>query len=246
MKKLFLLAVVSAFVMASCSKNEEKDVSLLKKSYTLYHSQTESVQGENVIDLDWYSENEFVATVSDGVIEGQFVGETNVNDPAYGLSFSVEVKPKYNLYDEPNMDWGASITTIKNRYGTPYYSDSEMLLYKSSNNSVPYYMYYFENGRLKYSYALVKLSASSALVDFLTERYLAVDVDMSTYTATFTHFYGKISDPQFDYAVGFTYSSSIGGILVCYAPESSTYTRTDKEIQQRIENLLIEKGIRMK
>ncbi len=246
MKKLFLLAVVSAFVMASCSKNEEKDVSLLKKSYTLYHSQTENIQGDNVSDLDWDSENEFVATVSDGVIKGQFVGKTSVRESSHGLSFNVEVKHKYNLYTEPDIDWGASITTIRNRYGTPYSSDSEMLLYKSINNSVPYYMYYFENGRLKYSSALVKLSASSALVDFLTERYLALDVDMSTYTASFAHFYGKISNPQCDYAVAFTYSSSIGGIIVTYAPNSSTYTRTDKEIQQRIENLLIEKGIRMK
>ncbi len=246
MKNLFLLAVAAVMLMPSCSKDEDNGASLSKVSYTLYHSQTENIQGDNVSDLDWDSENEFVATVSDGVIKGQFVGKTTVRESSHRLSFNVEVKPKYNLYTEPDIDWGASITTIRNRYGTPYSSDSEMLLYKSSNNSVPYYMYYFENGRLKYSYALVKLSASSALVDFLTERYLAVDVDMSTYTATFTHFYGKISDPQFDYAVGFTYSSSIGGILVCYAPESSTYTRTDKEIQQRIENLLIEKGIRMK
>ncbi len=246
MKKLFLLAVAAVMLMSSCSKDEDNGASLSKVSYTLYHSQTENIQGDNVSGLDWDSENEFVATVSDGVIKGQFVGKTTVRESSHRFIFNVEVKPKYNLYTEPDMDWGASMTTIRNRFGTPYSSDSEMLLYKSSNNSVPYYMYYFENGRLKYSGALVKLSASSALVDFLTERYLAVDVNMSTYTATFTHLYGKISNPQCDYAVAFTYSSSIGGILVCYAPESSTYTRTDKEIQQRIENLLIEKGIRMK
>lgn len=141
------------------------------------------------------------------------------------------------------MDWGASISTIRSRYGTPYSSDSEMLMYKSSNSNVPYYMYYFENGKLKYSYALVKLSASSTLVDFLTERYMTLNVNMSTYTATFTHCYGKISNPQCDYAVAFSYSSSIGGILVTYAPNSSTSTRTNKDTQGYIERLFIEKGI---
>lgn len=244
MKKLFLLAVAAAFVMASCSKNEENDVSLSKRSYTLYHSQSENIQGENVSSLDWVSDNEFVATISDEVIEGQFVGETNVKEISHGLSFSVEVKPKYNLYDEPNMDWGASMATIRNHYGTPYRSDSKVLIYESANNNVPYYMYMFENGKLKDSFVIVKLSASSALVDFLTERYLPIDVDMSTYTAYLIHCYGKISDPKNDYGVSFRYLSSVGGILVLYTQMPSD-TKANMDIQQDIENLLIEKGIKV-
>ena len=243
MKRLILLAVAAAITMLSCSKNEDNSVSLSKMSYTLYHSQTENIQGENVTVLVWDSDNEFVATVSNGVIKGQFVGKTTVRESSRRPSFNVEVKPKYNLYTEPDMDWGASISTIRSRYGTPYSSDSNTLLYKSTNSNVPYYMYYFENGKLKYSSAIVKLSASSVLVDFLTERYLAVDVNMSTYTATLVHCYGKISDPKFDYGVGFTYSSSVGGLLVIYLPNSSSDTRADKDIQQCIENILVEKGI---
>lgn len=243
MKRLFLLAVTAAMLMLACSKNEDNDVSLSKVFYILYHSQTENIQGENVSNLNWDSNNEFVATVSDGVITGQFVGQTAVSESAHKLAFNVEVKPKYNLYAEPDMDWGASITTIKSRHGAPYISDSEMLMYESGNDDVPYYMYYFENGKLKYSYALVKLSAGSTLVDFLAERYLTVDVNISTYTATYLHLYGKKSNPQSDYGVSFTYSSSVGGILVVYAPITSYDTRTNKDIQQYMENMLVERGL---
>lgn len=244
MKKLLLLAIAAAMSMWSCSKNENNDAWLSEMSYTLYPSQTERIQGENVSNLNWDSHNEFVAMISGGVITGQFVGQTIVSESAHKLVFQVEVKPKYNLYTEPDMDWGASTTTIKKRYGTPYTSDSDMLMYKSNNDNVPYLIYYFENGKLKYSGALVKLSASSALVDFLSERYIAIDVNMSTYTASFTHCYGKLSDPQIDYAVMLTYSSSIGGLLVTYAQVSSN-TRTNIDTQQRIESLLVEKGIKM-
>ena len=115
MKKLFLLALVATMSMTSCSK-EESEVSLSKMSYTLYHSQNEKIQGTNVNNLKWQSDNDFVAIISDGVIKGQFVGKTNVRESAHRLSFNVEVKPKYNLYDEPDMDWGTSIATIKSCY----------------------------------------------------------------------------------------------------------------------------------
>ncbi len=243
MKKLFLLAVV-AIGFISCSKNENDALS--KRYYTLYHSQKENIQCENASIYDWVSNNEFVATISNGVIEGQFVGETGVKEPAHGLSFFVQVKPKYNLYDEPDLNWGASIETIRNRYGTPYSSDSELLVYKSSNSNVLDYMYMFNNNKLMCSCVIVPLSAASALGDFLAERYVLIGGNVDKYEAYLCHCYGKISDPKYDYAVAFKVNT--GGILVAYISKSAfTGTRVDItdiiDIQQRIENLLVEKGI---
>jgi len=47
-------------------------------------------------------------------------------------------------------------------------------------------------------------------------------VNTSTYTATFAHCYGRKDNPQVDYAGKMAYQSSIGGILVVYASNSST------------------------
>lgn len=236
MKKLFLLALVATMSMTSCSK-EENEVSLSKMSYTLYHSQNEKIQGTNVNNLNWQSNNDFVAIISDGVIKGQFVGKTNVHESAHGLSFNVEVKPKYNLYDEPDMDWGTSIATIKSRYGTPYSSNSESLIYKSDNKNAPYYIYVFKNGIMQSCGLVVPLSAASLLVDFLSERYLTYDVDMSKYTANFAHCYGSIVNPQIDYIIEMAYSSSMGGIVVAYVP---TNTKANVAVNEKIADFLID------
>lgn len=212
--------------------------SLSENHYVLHHSETEPIQGINVSDLEWESEDEFVAMVSDGVIKGQFVGKTNIGESEHGLSFTVEVKPEYNLYDAPDMNWGASMASIKNRYGTPYRSDSDALLYESENPNAPYYMYVFENGFLSYSYVIVPLSAASLLVDFLSERYMAVEVDTNKKTAYFSHCYGKISSPDSDYAVGFEYNSSLGGFLVCYAPVSTSAKSRNVDILKSTKEFL--------
>lgn len=244
MKKMFFWAIAAAVAMASCSKNEE-DVSLSKMSYTLYHSQNENIQGVNVSNLNWSSDNEFVAMISNGAIEGQFVGKTIVRESDHGLSFNVEVKPKYSLYEEPCLDFGVSMETIRSRYGTPYASESESLLYKNSNKNAPYYLYAFENGKLKYSYVVaIPLSAAYSLVDFLSERYLTADVDMNTYTAAYMHCYGKIADPKCDYFVGFTYNFSIDGFLVVYSNNASSNTRTCIDISKHIEDVLIKYNIK--
>lgn len=159
------------------------------------------------------------------------------------------------------MNWGTSMTAIKSYYGTHYLLDSNTLLYKSNNGNVPYYIYIFENGKLKYSSAIVKLSASSALVDFLAERYLTVSVNTSTYTATYAHCYGKKTDPKCDYGVAFTYNSSIGGLLVAYAPISTSnstsnsklnftivnnnYTRANMDMSKYIEEIFVKNNIKV-
>ncbi len=240
---MFFWAIAAAVAMASCSKNEE-DVSLSKMSYTLYHSQNENIQGVNVSNLNWSSDNEFVAMISNGVIESQFVGKTIVREFDHGLSFNVEVIPKYSLYEEPCLDFGASMETIRSRYGTPYISDLEYLIYKSSNENAPYYWYMFENGKLRSSCVIVQLSAAYPLENFLSERYLTLEGDMNT--KSFAHFYGEITDPKVDYGVGVTYNSSVDGLVVVYSNLSdlNTKTRTSIDISKHIEDALIKYNIK--
>ena len=240
MKKVLLLALIAAMPVVSCT-NEVK-ATLSKTHYTLYHSTTEKIQGTDVENIDWQSNNEFVATISNDVIEGQHVGNTRVESPKGGLVFSVEVKPRYSLYDEPDMDWGASKATIMSRHGKPYISTDDVLFYESGNQNVPLYGYLFKNDELYSSAVFAKVSAISNLIDFLTERYITIKVDESTYTAYFTHCSGKIKDPKIDYAVGMSYSSSIGAIQVLYI---NTENNTKSDISGDLTKALIDAKVRL-
>lgn len=241
MKKALLLAFVAAMSVTSCTDDEKSKVTLSKTSYTLYHSETAQIQGTNIDACDWWSSNDFVATISDGVIKGQYVGSTWGNS-SQGHSFTVDVKPKYNLYTEPYMKWGASQATIKSYCGTPASSTSDGLIYESGNSNVPLYVYMFDNTGMYCCGVLVKVSAASTLADFLTERYLTYSVDMSTYTAYFAHCSGKKDSPNVDYAVSMTYSASLGGILVVYVNGNSS---SKADMNGMIENALTEASFKL-
>lgn len=221
MKKVFslMLLLATVFMFTSCGDDDDNpdDIKLTKTHYTLYHEETQQIEGTNVSDIAWDSENEFVATVKNGIITGQFVGKTNVNSTK-SLSFTAEVKPRYNTYEEPSLEWGASKAAIKAKYGTPYSETSTGLIYKTSNANAPMMLFIFNNNKMSNCGVVCTLSAANTLADFLTERYLVVDMNMSKYSATFMHCYGKLSNPQIDYGVAMQYSSSVGGLVIAYTP----------------------------
>ena len=86
-------------------------------------------------------------------------------------------------------------------------------------------MYMFDEKGLYSCAALVKYSYGERLVDFLGERYVFFSVDTEDYTANFAHCYGTKQDPQIDLVGQMAFSTSIGGILVMYIPNTSNNTR---------------------
>lgn len=225
MKKIFslMLLLATIFTFTSCGGDDEEpdNTKLSKTSYALYHEETQGIEGTNISDLAWNSENEFVATVKSGVITGRYVGKTVV-ETTKNLSFTVEVKPRYHTYEEPSLEWGASKATIKAKYGTPYSENATGLIYKTTNSNAPMMTFIFENNKMSNCGVVCKISIASQLADFLLERYVPVKVDTNNYSATLLHCYGKINDPQIDFGVAMQYSSSIGGILVAYTPTTTS------------------------
>ena len=229
MKKVFSLMLLLATMLtfAACGGDDEPDnTKLSKTAYSMYHEDTQTIEGTNVTDLVWESDNEFVATVKNSAITGQYVGKTSVKSATKNLSFTVEVKPRYNTYEEPYLEWGASKSAIKAKYGTPKSEDTYSLLYQTSNPNAPIMLYVFENGKMATCGVVCKISTAYQLGDFLVERYVPVKVDVDNYSATLIHCYGKISDPQIDYGVAMQYNSSIGGILVAYTGVNNSKSRS--------------------
>jgi len=248
MKKVFslmlLLATQLTFTACSGDDVEPDNTKLSQTSYTMYHEDTQNIKGSNVSDIVWSSENEFVATVKNNVITGKYVGKTTVNSATKNLTFSVEVKPKYKTYEEPSLNWGASKSDIKAKYGTPQSEATNSLLYQTSNPNAPIMLYVFENGKMSTCGVVCKVSTAYELGDFLVERYVPVKVDIDNYSATFLHCYGKISNPQVDYGVGMQYNSSIGGILVAYTNLNSSRSRSGDTIDYEAALKSLENAIK--
>lgn len=222
MKNLFstiLMVVATSVALVGCSKDDGgADAGrLTKSSYVMYQDDTCDIEGENISKVEWDSENEFVATVENGIITGQFVGETTVKSGAGNLSFSVVVKPQYHIYDEPYMEWGASKAAVRAKLGAPYSEDTGNLVYRTTNSNAPLVIYLFENDRLVSCGVACSKSTAYTLSYFLVERYVPVRVDVDNYSATLLHCYGKKSDPQVDYGVMMAYNSKVGAILVVYS-----------------------------
>lgn len=225
MKKIVGLMLLCA-TMVWCVSCEQyggevvNQVLLSKTSYTMYSDASTTIEGSNLTNASWSSNNEFVATANGNTLSSDKVGSTNLY--CNGQKISVTVKPRYSLYTEPDMSWGSSKSSIISKYGTPFADDGQTIMYETTNSSVPYIAYMFNETGLFSCGAVVQLTAGSTLVDFLGERYVFYSVNTSTYTASFAHCYGRKDNPQVDYAGQMAYQSSIGGILVVYASNSST------------------------
>ncbi len=238
MKKEFslIMLLTAMLTLISC-----KDDAPLPTTYTMYQGETQYIESLTDDDLMWNSENEFVATIKSNVITGQYVGKTIVKSTTTNQMFYVEVKPRYNIYEEPCLEWGASKATIKAKYGTPQFEDSNNLMYQTHSYNAPVKLFVFENGELSTSVVVCSIYTADQLGDFLMERYIPIKVDEEEYSAILLHCYGEISNPQIDYGVAMQYNPSIDAILVAYTPVISSKSLPSDDINFNVAFKSIEK-----
>lgn len=102
---------------------------------------------------------------------------------------------------------------------TVHKQDATTIIFKTDKNASPYVAYLFDNDRKVTGVGVyIDPLQGGELPDFLNERYLIYDVDVSNYTANFAHAVGYRDEPKIDYVGQMGYSSSLGLILIVYAP----------------------------
>jgi hypothetical protein len=233
---LILLCVTMAGATSCTQENDNAEKVLLSKtSYTMYSDATTTIEGSGLTNATWSSDNEFVAVANGNTISSDKVGSTNLY--CNGQKISVTVKPSYSLYTEPDMSWGSSKSSIIAKYGTPSIDNGNTIIYKTNNSNVPLVAYMFDQRGLYSSGVGVSLNAAYRLVDFLIERYVIFSINTTNYTATFAHCYGKKNNPQIDYTGQMAYQSSIGGILVVYAGNSTKSNNIDTIFNSMAESI---------
>ena len=232
---LMLLCAAMSLLFAACSEDEDDAPKLNRNELSLMAGQSAKLTYEG--DCTWESDEPLIAEVDDdGNVTANRVGETTIwaNDE----TCKVKVNPKYNTYMEPCMDWGASESEVAN-FMNGYENlgkDGNILSFADMANEIVY-MYLFEDNSLKTSAIGANfMSKGEEITDFLLERYVVVDVDESSYTATMISIDKKIG-------VVFSINASSGLMLVMYVPVESNSTITRSAIpglnQQIIQNNVI-------
>lgn len=154
-------------VFVGCSDNDD-NLSLDRNEVSMYVGDEiiikASYGSENV---SWKSDNDFIASVSDGLVKANKVGETNIIASADNDAYcKVTVLPKYNLYEEPYMEWGVTKDYIREKYGKPYFESKDAMTYKEN-----FMGYMFKDGKLVSASVMISLNKAEELGLFIKERY---------------------------------------------------------------------------
>lgn len=236
---LYLSFIIMALLLSSCSKDDNTSTpSLDKTEVTLYVEETISLtySGDNCI---WTSDNPLIASVENGIITANHVGETLIY--ANDAQCKVTVKPHYTRYYEPYITWEEGKEKVK-QYMNNYEIETEnnnQIVYRG-NNSVLLYAYTFENSQLTSSAFATDLLESSYLIDFILERYIPVSNEENTFT---------FFSPDKKTGIGLQINSSY--ILIMYIPfnfetnsKSLNIQDIHNKINQTIENCNISTTIK--
>ena len=136
----FLLAVV--FISFTSCKQE---LNLGAETTTLRPGETININlGNETAGYVWTTDDDFVATVSAGIITANHVGRTFVTatDGEVSKTCTVNVIDKVALFNEPFLDWSMPITSFVDEYGMPTsYSESKDTLFYDKGDYLNTYIF---------------------------------------------------------------------------------------------------------
>lgn len=189
---------------------------------TFYCGDSIQLMVDGLAAIGFRSEDPFVASVDDqGIVKGRHIGTTQVYQAANVASAavcSVVVKPRYEYFEEPLLDWDMTQEQLLNMLGVP--TDTMLRA-----NQLLYLYGDFYSERYATGYVFVGNKLQSALIitnqltflqvqDFLDERY-AIDTETT------------IEDIPEDYK-GLSYRDADNGEL------ASLYVQVDHSISEHL------------
>lgn len=188
MKRILFLAI-ALITLIACSKDDEEKLVLSSDNISFNYGDGEQLSAN--LECTWASYNSFIARVDDkGLVRAGCVGQTVIRARTGSQSAEcvVEVKPRFNTYREPILDFGMTKAMVKSLESrTLLADDTDQLLFAGEKSGVSGVTYNFENGKM--TSALVGIyersELATTLADFLRERYLVVDINSGNKTGVF-------------------------------------------------------------
>lgn len=167
---------------------------------------------------------------SNGVVEGGHVGKTFIvaSNGSETVKCAVEVKPKYNTFVEPVLDFGASKADIKAKEKRELVTDNATSLgYKDSKDGVAI-IYTFKDGKMTSAGIGLQYKYSDDILDFLLERYTPATMDKDEYIFTF------VNGMSGRWTMSISVQLSLGTILVAYIPKDAV----SKSVSNGVPNIM--------
>jgi hypothetical protein len=231
MKKLLFIVVVSVLCFSSCKKgggNEEKknEISLDVNHKELYKDSEFQIPATSNRHITYICENEFHAKVSEtGLVTAGYVGQTNIllDNGEDRKNFTLTVVPKYYLYPEPELNFGMSKSDFIAKHGKPDKENGKYISYNNYSVAATQVVYVFEENRLQMAAVFVGILYTSALTEFLLERYQPI-----SYSDDYFFFINTLTENKTTMGVMLKVDIPL---LVGYAPYSSSKS-TDNQFSE--------------
>ena len=173
------LVTIMSVGFVSCGDDDDSDPVLVVTpgSVSMHYEDTKQLKADGA--TKWTSSNDFVAKVdSKGLVTGNHVGQAQItasNGSTTGVC-EIEITPEYSLYDDPYLNWGASMSTVKSAVNKELVSNSEnSIIYKYYIGSdVCAVDYVFENDKLKSILCMFSYTYYVRAGYYLIERFQPV------------------------------------------------------------------------
>ncbi len=184
MRKILLASVIvlTGLSAISCSSSsDDTPFSMNERAITMQKGDKYTLTYTG--SASWASDDDFVASVNNGEVTANHVGETTVYAMSGGntAQCSVEVKGLYNYFREPMCKLNATTDDVmkyEKRSLDTKNSDKAMLIYyPAQNESVDVVAYTFKNDKLESAFVAMTMNGNSSqalqmMNNFMSERYI--------------------------------------------------------------------------
>ena len=190
MKKHLIILALLGMLAQSCEKksdnnqeNQTPQVTLNAETLELHYDEQMTLVASTTpsdMHVQWSTENVEVATVNtSGEVSGKHIGTTEIIARGSGLEARCEVniKPYYELYQDPILDFTKNLYYIKTNETRTLLEEEPgaSLLFEGENDTVNFVLYIFEFQLLELAGVYLDSMYSEELYVFIRERYEFAD-----------------------------------------------------------------------
>lgn len=193
MKKVLLAAVfalVGGSFFSCSSSNDDEPFSMNERAITMQKGDKYTINHTG--KASWSSDDDFVASVNDGEVTANHVGETSIYAMSGGskIQCDVTVRGLYNYFREPLCKLNSTPEDVmryeKRSLDTKKSDRTTLIYYPEMNEDIDVVAYTFKNDKLESAFVSMTMhgNATQALqmmTNFMSERYFGDGISSEGY-----------------------------------------------------------------
>ena len=193
MKKVLLAAVfalVGGSFFSCSSSNDDEPFSMNERAITMQKGDKYTINHTG--KASWSSDDDFVASVNDGKVTANHVGETSIYAMSGGskIQCDVTVRGLYNYFREPLCKLNSTPEDVmryeKRSLDTKKSDRTTLIYYPEMNEDIDVVAYTFKNDKLESAFVSMTMhgndtQALQMMTNFMSERYFGDGISSAGY-----------------------------------------------------------------